>query len=179
MLKDIDKIITDCLKGTRSAQEQLYKGYYNYAMTVATAYSNTDFEAEEITNDGFMKVFKRLNEYDDTYPFTPWFRRIIVNSAIDHFRRNKKHQHHMEVDQALGLESDDVSALDQLSEEDLMTVVRALPNAYQTVFVLYVLEGYKHHEIAEQLGISEGTSKSNYARARQKLQIEIEKRLQA
>ncbi len=145
-------------------------------MTVAAAYSQSDFEAEEIANDGFLKVFARLKEYDDKYPFTPWFRRIIINSAIDYFRRNKKHNFHMDVDEAVGVESDNLSALDLISSEELMALVRELPTAYRTVFVLYVVEGYKHHEIAEQLGISEGTSKSNFARARQKLQLAINKR---
>ena len=177
MVKDIESVISGCIKGKRASQEALYRGYYAYAMTVASAYSQSDFEAEEIANDGFIKVFGRIKEYDSQFPFTAWFRRIIVNSAIDHFRKNKKHNFHLEVDQAAGIETNDLSAIDQLSANEMMELVRSLPTAYRTVFTLYVVEGYKHHEIADQLGISEGTSKSNFARARQKLQLEIEKRL--
>lgn len=178
MLKNIDRVIGGCLRNERNAQEELYRGYYAYAMTIATAYSNSEFEAEEIANDGFVKVFNRLKEYDEKFPFSPWFRRIIINAAIDHFRKNKKHSFHLEVEEARAIESDDLSALDKLSENELMELVQGLPQAYRTVFTLYVVEGFKHHEIAEQLGISEGTSKSNYARAKQKLQIEIANRLE-
>jgi len=176
VVKNIDDVISGCINRDRTSQEALYRGYYSYAMTVAAAYSQSDFEAEEIVHDGFMKIFKKLAEYDSNYPFTGWFRRIIINSAIDHFRKSKKHSFHTEIDQAVSVQAEDLSAIDMISTDELMSVVRELPTAYRTVFVLYVVEGYKHHEIAEKLGISEGTSKSNFARARQKLREEINKR---
>jgi len=173
LLKDFEAIIKGCVRNDRRSQELLFKEYYAYAMTICLPYSNTDFEAEEIVNDGFIKVMKSIKEFDPKYPFKGWMRRIMINTAIDHFRSNKKHYYALDIDEAVALSNDEVSALDQLSADDLMGIVRELPKAYQTTFMLYAVEGYKHHEIAKKLGISEGTSKSNYAKAKKKLQARI------
>ncbi len=139
-------------------------------MTICTPYSNSTFEAEEMVNDGFMKAFKSLGNYNSDYPFGAWLRRIMINAAIDHYRSQKKHYFSLELSTAKELSGNDLSILDKLSAEELMEVVRSLSQAYRTTFLLYVVEGYKHHEIAEQLGISEGTSKSNLAKAKKRLQ---------
>lgn len=145
-------------------------------MTICTPYSNSTFEAEEMVNDGFMKAFKSLDNYNPEYPFGAWLRRIMINSAIDHYRSQKKHYFNLELSSARELSGDDLSILDQLSAEELMEMVRSLSSAYRTTFLLYVVEGFKHHEIAKQLGISEGTSKSNLAKAKKRLQQMILKR---
>ena len=170
MLKNLEEIIQGCIENHRPSQEALYREYYGYAMTVCLPYSNTDFEAEEIANDGFIKIFNKIADYNPQYPFTAWLRRILINTAIDHFRSQKKHYYGLEIDQAVTVQDDEVTALDKLSADELMGMVRELPQAYRTSFLLYAIEGYKHHEIAKELGITEGTSKSNLAKAKKKLQ---------
>lgn len=123
-----------------------------------------------------MKAFKSLGNYNPEYPFGAWLRRIMVNSAIDHYRSQKKHYFNLELSSAKELSGDNLSIIDELSAEELMEMVRSLSSAYRTTFLLYVVEGFKHHEIAAQLGISEGTSKSNFAKARKKLQQMVLKR---
>lgn len=176
MLKDLEDIIARCRELDRSAQEKLYREFYSTAMTICTPYSNSTFEAEEMVNDGFIKAFKSLDNYNPEYPFGAWLRRIMINSAIDHYRSQKKHYFNLELSSARELSGDDLSIFDQLSAEELMEMVRSLSSAYRTCFLLYVVEGYKHHEIAAQLGISEGTSKSNLAKAKKRLQQMILKR---
>ena len=139
-------------------------------MTVCTPYSHTDFEAEEMANDGFMKVFDRIESFDVSRPFTPWIRRIMINSSIDHIRSQKKHYMTEDIDEQFDISNNDISILDKIAAEELMDHVRNLPPAYRTTFMLYAVEGLKHHEIAKQLDIAEGTSKSNYAKAKKKLQ---------
>ena len=133
------------------------------------SYSQSRFEAEEIANDGFVKIFKRIKSYDDKYPFEGWLRKIMIHSAIDFYRSQKKHYHMMDVEEAYDTENQEVDVLDQMAAEDIMRCVQDLSPAYRMVFTLYVIEGYNHREIGEQLNISEGTSKSNLAKAKAKL----------
>ncbi len=139
-------------------------------MTICVPYCNTDFEAEEMVNDGFMKVFDKISSFDKSRSFTPWIRRIMINSAIDHIRSQRKHYLNEDIDSTPAVTSDDISVLDQITSEELMEKVKELSPGYRSVFLLYAVEGFKHHEIADQLGISEGTSKSNFAKAKRKLQ---------
>ena len=139
-------------------------------MTVCLPYGNTEFEAEEMVNDGFMKVFDRISSFDPNRAFKPWFRRIMINSAIDHIRSQRKHYLNEDIDTQLSVSGEDLSVIDAISAAELMSKVQELPPAYKSAFLLYVVEGFKHHEIAEKLGISEGTSKSNLAKAKKKLQ---------
>ncbi len=136
-------------------------------------YSKSKEEAEEIADDAFLKVFKNLNTYDMDLSFKGWFRRILINSAIDYYRRNKKHNKSVDLDHAPEIESFDNNIIDILSVNEIMQVVQGLPPAYKIVFNLYVLEGYKHREIAKQLNISEGTSKSNLSKAIAKLKSKL------
>ena len=124
---------------------------------------------EEIINDGFLKVFTNLAKYDSTQPFKAWLRTIMVNTAIDYYRSNKKYQLQISIDDVTLTDFDD-DIISQLSVEEMMGLVRKLSPTYRMVFMLYVVEGYKHREIAERLGIQEGTSKSNLQDARHKLQ---------
>ena len=143
--------------------------FYSYAMSVCLRYSDSREEALEVMNDGFMKVFLHLKKFDLSKPFKPWFRRVLINCALDHLRRQSKHSHHMDLESVAHEASND-QYLNEIDYEEMLLMVRELPPAYRTVFNLHAIEGYKHAEIAEQLGISVGTSKSNYHKARQKLQ---------
>jgi RNA polymerase sigma-70 factor (ECF subfamily) len=131
-------------------------------------YSNSKAEAQEIVNDGFLKVFGRIQDHQDGSSFKAWLRRIMINTSIDHFRRNEKHHHGMDIAYAQ-VETGDADSLGQLTEKEILRMVQLLPPAYRIVFNLYAIEGYKHLEIARMLSITEGTSKSNLAKARMKL----------
>jgi len=167
--ENLPQIVKGCKNGDRKSQEALYRQYYGYSMSIGLRYGKSRDEAEEIVQDAFIKLFKNIDRYNEAQPFKSWFRRIIVNAAIDYYRRNEKHQHHQDIETAYEVgHSEEV--FERLSSQDIMAAVQELPPAYRMVFNLYAVEGYKHHEIAKQLNISEGTSKSNLAKARNKLQ---------
>jgi RNA polymerase sigma factor (sigma-70 family) len=173
-LPDIDEvIIEDCKRNKRSAQEKLYQLFYRYAMSISLPYSNNEDEAMEVVNDGFIKVFMNIGNYDKGRSFKVWFRRILINTAIDNFRHNKNHYFLMDSeDHSISSFDDDV--IDVMSADEILNLVQELPPAYKMVFNLYALEGYKHNEIADMLKISIGTSKSNLAKARKKLKTAIQ-----
>jgi RNA polymerase sigma-70 factor (ECF subfamily) len=137
-------------------------------MGVCLRYSRTHEEATEILNDGFMKIFSKLHLYSPGLSFKGWIRKVMINSAIDYFRRNEKHYHSLDISH-LQFESPSENALDQLSESEIIAAIQLLPPSYRMVFNLFVIEGYKLEEIANQLNISVGTTKSNLAVARSKL----------
>ncbi|MVM29526.1 sigma-70 family RNA polymerase sigma factor [Spirosoma sp. HMF4905] len=162
-------ILAGCLRNHRRSQELLYRQFYGYAMSVCLRYAPTRDEALEVLNDGFLKVFTRLDQYDPAQPFKGWLRRILINSAIDHYRQEVRHQHE-DVDKVAQVAvSEAADAFSQLSYEELLGFVQRLSPAYRLVFNLYVMDGFTHEEIAGQLGISVGASKSNLARARENL----------
>jgi len=166
-------LIKGCRKQKQSSQLKLFKHFYSYAMGVCLPYAHNRDNALEIVNDGFLKAFTKIAQYDTNLPFKPWLRRILVNAAIDHHRK-------------YGIKPDDLSvtsshsdstyneALDSLEFDDLMQIMEKLPPTYKVVFNLYVVEGLSHAEIAEQLGISIGSSKSNLSKARQKIKNLLE-----
>ena len=168
----LSDILAGCLRNQRQSQALLYRQFYGYAMSVCLRYAPTREGALEVVNDGFLKVFTRLDQYDPAQPFKGWFRRIMINAAIDHYRQEMRHYHHEDIDQAghlLATESAD--AFSQLAHEDLLVLIQRLSPAYRLVFNLYVMDGFTHEEIAGQLGISVGASKSNLARARENLRL--------
>ncbi|MEQ8239897.1 MAG: RNA polymerase sigma factor [Cyclobacteriaceae bacterium] len=173
MVADIENIVRGCQKKQRPAQERFYKHFYRYAMSICMPYSQSKFEAEEVANDGFMKVFSKFDQYDDKYPVEVWLRRIMINTAIDFFRSQKKHYHQLDISEPRALENVDISILDKLSAEEVMRHIQDLPPSYRAAFTLASIEGYKHHEIAKMLNISEGASKSNLAKAKAKLKKSI------
>lgn len=173
MVADIAQMISSCQRQHRPSQEQFYKHFYRYAMSICMPYSQSKFEAEEIANDGFMKVFKNIGKYDTKFPVEGWVRKIMINTAIDYFRSNKKHYHSLELTEAKEMLDEDADVLDSMAAEDIMRHVQELPPAYRVAFTLATIEGYKHHEIAKTLNISEGTSKSNLSKAKAKLKQAI------
>jgi len=165
---NIRLLIEGCRKNNRASQRKLYEHFYGYGINIALRYTKNTIEAEEILNDAFLNVFLNLDKYDSQYPFKPWLRKILINSAIDYFRKFQKHQLTFtteEVPEQIDLESSTTVG----SEEDVLPIIQQLSPKYRMVFNLYVIEGYKHHEIADMLQISVGTSKSNLARAKKKL----------
>ncbi|QKZ15510.1 RNA polymerase sigma factor [Spirosoma sp. KUDC1026] len=163
-------LLAGCLRNQRQSQELLYKQFYGYAMSVCLRYAPTRDSALEVLNDGFLKVFTRLDQYDSAQPFKGWLRRIMINSAVDHYRQEVRHHNQDNLEQAEQLSAPDaVDAYSQLAHEDLLMLIQRLSPAYRLVFNLYVMDGFTHEEIAGQLGISVGASKSNLARARENL----------
>ena len=166
---DLTHILQGCRQGQRNSQRQLYEHFYGYAMNVCLRYSKNREQAVEILNDAFLKAFTRLDQYDPAYPFKAWLRRILVNSAIDYFRKNNSLPVHLDISAAIGLADDDFP-LPQLSEnEDVLPILQHLSPAYRLVFNLYVMEEYSHQEIATMLGIDVRTSRSNLMRAKEKI----------
>lgn len=170
--KEILQLVEGCLKGQRSAQNKLYLRYYNFAMGIALRYSVDREEALEIVNDGFMKVFDKLSQFNPDLSFMGWLRAIIVNSAIDYYRKSKRHKNNVSISH-LNESIVENHILDNMAAEEIISYIQLLPTSYRVVFNLYVIEGYKHKEIANLMGITEGTCRSNLAVARAKLQAII------
>ncbi|MEM6345020.1 MAG: RNA polymerase sigma factor [Bacteroidota bacterium] len=169
--QSLQALLEACKAGDRAAYGTLYQAYYSYAMSICLRYSSSREEAQEIVNDGFVKVFLRLqSHYDPKLSFKAWLRRLLINTAIDVYRKQKYHRESMPLESAPEVEVSE-DGLSRLTQEEIMKVVQLLPNSYRYVFNLYIVEGYKHEEIAQQLGISVGTSKSHLAKARRKLKI--------
>lgn len=145
-------------------------------MAICDRYAGNQDDALEIMNDGFLKVFKEVHNYKPAYAdvigsFKGWLRKIMVYTAIDHFRKRQKHNVLTELDNVVyQLPSVNESALDKISHEEIIRSIQELSPGYRTVLNLYIIEGMTHDEISRQLGISEGTSKSNLAKARKQLQ---------
>jgi len=165
----VPDVIDDCRRGKAAAQKQLFEVYYSFGVNICLRYASSREEAEEMFDDGFLRVLNKISYYDPEQPFDAWFKTVMVHSAIDHFRRHKSPLTYTDIEDAYDLgESDDL--LDRLAADDILAVVQQLSPAYRAVFSLYVVDGYSHPEIAQMLGIQEGTSRSNLAKARQKLQ---------
>jgi RNA polymerase sigma-70 factor (ECF subfamily) len=165
-------LIQEAKNGDRKSIELLYKQFYGYAMSIALRYSNSREEACEIINDSFMKAFDKLDQYDNQNSFKGWLRRILINTSIDYYRKNIKHTAVMDIEKA-DTETLDPDIIDQLSANDILGVLRDLPEILRIIFNMYEIEGYSHNEISEQLGIPSSTSRTYLARAKKKLREKI------
>lgn len=172
--KGLEELLQGCLKEDREAQRKLYKHFFGYAMSVCARYSKNMEEAKEVLNDGFMKVFTRLKQYDPQKPFKWWLRRIMINTALDNYRHNLKNYHFQDLEAAAPT-SDPFDVVQQINYGYLISLVQKLSPGYRAVFNLYVIDGYTHEEIAVILGIAVGTSKSNLAKARANLREALKK----
>ncbi|GHB55751.1 RNA polymerase sigma factor [Persicitalea jodogahamensis] len=169
-------LLDGCLQGNRRSQELLYKQFYGYAMSLCMRYARSRDEAQEILNDGFFKVFTKLETYDQKRPFKTWLGRVLINTALDQYRREAKHQVYEDIRSADNVAAVNESAVSRLIHEELLELIQLLPPAYRMVFSLAVLDGYTHEEIAAELEISVGASKSNLSRARGKLKEMLAKK---
>ena len=166
-------IIKGCKKGLRDSQKMLYEHFFGYSMSICLRYATNEDLAIEICNDGFMKVFQKINKYDQTKSFKGWLRKIMINTAIDHYRKNKKTNNSFGIDYINEIPDINIATKDdiisKISYEEIIKLVQKLSPIYKTVFNLYVIDGYTHEEIAKRLKISVGASKSNLSRARENL----------
>lgn len=166
-------LIQGCKQNDRDSQRLLYQHYYSYALSICIRYSRNTNEAKEVVNDGFMKAFSKIDQYNQEMSFKGWLRKIMINSSIDQYRKELKHQHHASADITVD-EYILPRAISNLSHEELIGLIQKLSPAYRSVFNLYVIDGYTHQEISRMLGISEGTSKSNLLKARENLRTMLE-----
>jgi len=160
------QLVKDCLKQKPEAQRQLYEQFAKTMLGVCYRYTKSLKDAEDVLQDGFVKVFFHLKQYQQKGELGAWIRRIMVNTAINFLKRNRKYRDEMYfTEQSLHPVTDDNPAF-VLQAKELADLIRQLPPGYQAIFNLYAVEGYSHVEIGEMLGISDGTSRSQYARAR-------------
>jgi RNA polymerase sigma factor (sigma-70 family) len=164
----IREILLGCRKQDRSSQKMLYELFYAYGMSICLRYADNRDEAAGILNDGFMKIFTNIKQFDLSKPLRPWLRKIMVNTAINYYRQKQRNIRPEEMDSA-SREQETENIISGISYQEIIGMMHKLPPAYRTVFNLYVIEGYKHEEIAKMLGITAGTSKSNLFKAKESL----------
>ena len=170
-------LIEGCIRGDRKMQYELYQRFAPKMYGVCLRYAGKAEEAEDILQEGFIKVFKKIGSFRGEGSFEGWTRRIFVNTAIEHFRRKTYMQPITEYEEST-IEGKYLSVLDSLAEKDIVQLVQQLSPGYRTVFNMYVIEGYTHKQIADELGISEGTSKSQLSRAKIILQDLVKKHIE-
>ena len=170
---DIQILIGGCLQNDRKAQEHLYKRFYQAMMTLCVRYARDRNDALEVLNDAFLKIFIRIKQYDPTKAsLYTWMRKIVINTAID-FLRKQQAVHDTDaplVEEEPGIENE---AVQKMSGEELLKMIRQLPAATALVFNLYIIDGFNHREIASMLTISEGTSRWHLSEARRQLKTII------
>lgn len=168
---DSEKDLIENCKNTNSirAKEALYKHYYSYAMSISLRYAYSKNEAVMIINDSFMKVFDKIKSYDDSYSFKGWLRRIVINTAIDKYRRDKIHNEKTESVPLGNIIGNYEDAISKLTVEDIMSLLNDLSETQRLIFNLSEIEGYSHKEISKKLEIPVGTSRSYLYRAKSTL----------
>ena len=171
----IERMLEKAKEGDRRAQKAIYDALAEKMFALCIRYMGDRETAEDVLQDGFVTLFAKLDTYTGDGAFEGWARKIFVNTALMHLRRNDALRESGDIEEAVWLRSSDASPAEELSHRDLLKMVAALPADYRTVFNMYVIEGYSHQEIAESLGIQEATSRSKLQRARLKLQEWIKK----
>ena len=163
---DFERLVKECLKGRPEAQKQLYEHFAEGMLGVCYRYTKSKTDAEDVLQDGFVKVFRNLHQFKFEGELGGWIRRIMVNTALNYLKQNKKYQADLSyMDTSLHPVSDENPEV-IMNAKDLAELVRQLPTGYQTIFNLHAVEGFTHVEIGSMLGINEGTSRSQYSRAR-------------
>lgn len=169
-------LIQACVRRERWAQKVLYEEYYSRMMGVCLRYATDEEEALDILHEGFIKVFRHVGKYKPGTSLSAWIRRIMVNTAIDYYRKNSRRRTE-DMDEAYDISTNDPDAISRCTEQEILEAIQELTPSYRAVFNLYVIEGYAHKEIAELLDITESTSRSNLVKARLKLKEILSERL--
>lgn len=168
-------LIIECVNGNPRAQRLLFDKFARKMFSVCLRYAKNEEQAEDVLQDGFVKVFGKLKDFKSEGSLEGWIRRIMVNTALDQIRKNNKQLGDTNIDDVgYKIENNDF-IVEKMMAEDLMKMVQAMPDGYRVVFNMFAIEGYSHGEIADTLGISENTSKSQYSRARAYLRERLEK----
>ena len=164
-----EQLVKKCVSGDATAQKAFYDLYANKMMGVCLRYMKDHDEAQDVLQDGFIKVFNKLPDFVSKGSLEGWVRRIMVNTALDQYRKNLKFQKNVEIDSVDYKLEKSQFILETIHAEDLLKIIRTIPEGYRVVFNLFAIEGYSHKEIAERLGVTESTSKSQYSRAKKML----------
>ena len=170
--KDVRELVKGCAEGRRSYQQLLYKSMYGKMMAVCYRYAGRPSDAKDLFQEGFIKVFNKIEKFDFKGSLEGWIRRIMVNNAIDYYRKNKNKFAISETlvnAESIPDNESDEGIFEGITSAELLELVQELTPVYRTVFNLFVLDDYSHAEIADELGVSEGTSKSNLSKAKKNL----------
>ena len=174
--KELNEHIRGCALNQRESQKKLYDSFYSYGMAICDRYTKRKEDAIEIFNDSFLKILKEIHRYTPSYSdeinsFKGWIRKVLIHTAIDHNRKNNKHNFNTGLETSIVyIPQKEENAFDKISYDEIIRAIQRLSPAYRTVLNLFIIDGFSHEEIAEQLQISVGTSKSNLFKARQQLQ---------
>jgi RNA polymerase sigma factor (sigma-70 family) len=170
------QIIEGCAKHDSKSQQMLFDQYSRFLLGVCLRYANDKAEAEDILQESFLKIFFNIKDYSGTGSFIGWLRKIAVNTAITHYHKNLKYRYHIDIEEYVSVETGMTSfEEDFFTSDELFRVLNELPAGYRMVFNLYAIEGYKHKEIAEIMGIDTNTSKSQYSRAKAVIRDKLDK----
>ena len=173
-----DELIKACIEKNNRAQKTLFDEFSPRLLGVCLRYAQNRDEAQDMLQDGFIKIFQKLEAYSGTGSFGGWMHRTMVNTCLDSIRKNSKYKYSVEIEKADYLVHDEATALSNIRTKELLVLIQQLPDGYRVVFNMFAIEGYGHKEIAEKLNITENTSKSQFRKARLKLQkaiIELDK----
>ena len=167
-------LVNNCIKGDPKAQRTLFERYAPKMLGVCLRYADSHEQAEDVLQDAFVKVFTKLDHYSGDGSLEGWIRRIMVNTSLDQIRKNAKFMTNVSVDDVEYKLDFDGQILSTLMEQDLLNIINEMPIGYRTVFNMFAIEGYSHKEIADELAITENTSKSQYSRAKAYLRTKVE-----
>lgn len=160
------ELANGCAAGKRDAQELLWKLYSRKMMTVCLRYCDSQEEAEDVLQEGFIKVFDKIGQWQGTGPLGGWIRTIMVNTALTYLRSRNKWRNTTDIETVQLIDAEEISAISRMNEQSLLELIEKMPSGYRTVFNLFAIEGYPHKEIAEMMGISENTSKTQFLKAK-------------
>lgn len=170
---DFNKVLKGCSRGDLKAQEYLFKLYYSYVMSIALRFSSCHDNALEILDDTFLKIYREIDSHRADKEFKSWVRKIVINTAIDYYRKYGKNRIEFPIEVASN-EPADESVIDNLNAEEIIKLINSLPIKYRYTFSLFEFEGFSHDEIAVQLGITASSSRSNLTRAKKMLRQMIQ-----
>ncbi len=170
-----EQLIERCIQKDRKAQKVLFERYSGLLLGVSMRYAKDRPEAEDILQEALLKIYAHIAEYSHRGSFTGWMKAVVVNTAITYYHRQKKHAWHLDIAEVNETEVEGIELEScSFTRDELLSVIRSLPEGYRLVFNLFAVEGYKHREIAEMLGIDVNTSKSQYSRARRWIRERLE-----
>ena len=165
-----EELVSGCIAKKPSAQKLLFDRFSRKMMGVCLRYADREEEAEDMLQNGFIRVFEKIDTFRGSGSLEGWVRKIIVNESLTYLRKNKAMKLNVDIEDVKYMVPGNSHVGENMNEKDLLKMIQKLPIGFRTVFNMYAIEGYSHKEIAEQLGISEGTSKSQYSRAKTHLQ---------
>lgn len=170
---EVEELIQGCIRNERGAQEKIYRLFYPKMFALVRRYIDQEAQAEEVMNNGFLRAFKKVQQYTFQGSFEGWLRKIVFHAVADYVKRNTNYSNNVVLDDKEQFVDKDQT--DKLYYDQLLKLVHALPDGTKAVFNMYVMEGYNHREIAGILGISQGTSKWHLSEARKILKDQVEK----